>query len=146
MPTLEFRTADLRRIVEHALAATDDREGFHDDGTGAGLILVANLGGVYLMSNGTPPLGGLDDSDTFIFALGGDAVAFALGGDPARDIGWSNLVVEITGLKGGELKLLCNWARMIRHISKSADSIRVKVEDGSAELLYDPPPGNEPAI
>ncbi len=139
MPVLEFRTADLGRIVEHALAATDDREGFHDDGSGAGLILCANLGGVYLMSNGTPPLrqpeGGV-----------ADAVAFAVGGDPARDPDWADLVSEVADSYEPDFRALCNWARMIRHISKSADLIRVKVEDGSAELLYDPPPGNEPEI
>jgi hypothetical protein len=135
MTVLEFRTADLGRIVEHALAATDDREGFNDDGSGAGLILVADPGGVFLMSNGTPPL---------VQPSGGDQIAFALGGDPARDPDWAGLVVEICS-GAGEFRALCNWARMIRHISKSADSIRVKVKDGSAELLYDPPSGNEPA-
>lgn len=137
MPILEFRTADLGRIVDHALAATDDREGFHDDGTGAGLILVANLGGVYLMSNGTPAL--CDSEDLAV-------VAFALDGDPRRDPDWSDLVVELVEPGAGELKALCNWARMIRHISKSAAYITVKVEDGSAELLYDSPPGRKPAI
>ncbi len=137
MPILEFRTADLGRIVVHALAATDDREGFHDDGTGAGLILCANTGGVYLMSNGTPPLRDPDGDDT---------AAFALGGDPARDPDWYNMVIELLEPGAGEFKALCNWARMIRHISKTAEFIRVRVEDGSAELLYDPPSGREPEI
>ncbi len=137
MTVLEFRTADLGRIVDHALAATDDREGFHDDGTGAGLILCANTGGVYLMSNGTPPL--LDPD-------GDDTAAFALGGDPECDPDADEIVVAIVGSGAGEFRVLCNWARMIRHISKSADAFQVKVEDGSAELLYDPPPGREPLI
>ncbi len=137
MPILEFRAADLGRIVDHALAATDDREGFHDDGTGAGLILCANIGGVYLMSNGTPPL--LDSAGDY-------TAAFALGGDAGCDPDADEIVVEVVGSGAGEFKALCNWARMIRHISKSAELIRVKVEDDSAELLYDPPQGREPEI
>ena len=135
MPVLEFRTADLGRIVVHALAATDDREGFNDDGSGAGLILVANLGGVYLMSNGTPAL--CDSEDQAV-------VAYAVGADPRRDPDWSDMVVELVEPGAGEFKALCNWARMIRHISRSAELIRVRVEDGSAELLYDPPSVREP--
>ncbi len=136
MTILEFRTADLGRIVEHALAATDDRDGFHDDGSGAGLILVADPGGVYLMSNATPPL--LNDKSHNI-------VSYALGGNPECDEYSYRLVFELDEDGRGK-SWLCNWARMIRHISKSADSIRVKVEDGSAELLYDENPGTEPAI
>ena len=53
MGTCIFKTSELKRCIEHALASTQWRKTYSDEGKGPGLWFVHDSG-VYLMSNGFP--------------------------------------------------------------------------------------------
>jgi hypothetical protein len=130
MPILEFEpTERLLAICEHALAAAEPREGFRDFGQGAGLILCADCHhGVYLKSNGTPPL--RDEA-------GREIMACAVGADPDLDPDWAEIVVEVLGGAGGG-EWPVDWARIVRHqIRQRTGRIRILSTDDDLEMLYE---------
>lgn len=130
MPRLVFNAADVKRIVEHSLAAPAQREqmvGF-DEAKGEiihGTVKVPSVvlvhdQGVYLMSNGTPgdPLdvhnAKLRENGEKIFR---HYVAYAKGCHPGRDQGWYDNARDLVG--GDDFSETLPWAREI------ADAIKL---------------------
>jgi hypothetical protein len=141
MTILEFEpTEALLAICEHAIAATEPREGFRDSGHGAGLILCADSNrGVYLKSNGTPPL--IDEAGDEIFV-------FALGADRRRDLDWAEIVCDVTGGVRGGYRYAAwpvDWARTVRYqIRQRRERIRILSTDTELAMLYETAIGGSP--
>ncbi len=123
MSELIFDAKDVRRVVEHSLAAPDQRARvFSLDGDGqegsavtkptAPAVLLCHDDGVYLMSNGMPgdPLDG-EDTDQKYFR---HYVAYAHGCNPQRDADWYDTAHDLVG--GDDFAETLAWAAEIKQL------------------------------
>jgi len=137
MTTLIFNAADVRRIVEHALAAprhqdhlvgyTDDFQPITEPGQPA-LVLVHD-DGVYLMSNGLPRdlVSGTEDN-------GRSFVAYAKGCHPQNDAGWWDASRALVG--GDDFAETLPWAReVLALIERGAPRIELEFTDDGIGLV-----------
>lgn len=86
MAILTFDANAVRKLLEHARNAPEHLPTFGQKNPEAGLWLVGDQG-VYLMSNGTPPLmadGSIGEKE----GEGRRMVAYAKGTDPAKNPDW----------------------------------------------------------
>jgi Protein of unknown function (DUF3085) len=138
MPQLIFAAADVKRIVEHSLAAPEQRTVTvdFDRETGdpvskpaeAPSVVLVHDEGVYLMSNGTPgdpldaPNAKLRDKGEKFWR---SYVAYAKGCHPGRDVGWYDNARDLVG--GDDFSETLPWAREI------ADAIKA----GKRQIIID---------
>jgi hypothetical protein len=107
MPRLIFQAADVRRIVEHSLAAPQQRPMAYteNDPVAAPSVLLVHDQGVYLMSNGTP--GDIIDTER-----NQHFVAYAKGCHPAKDDDWWDTARDLVG--GDDFAETLPWAQQIK--------------------------------
>lgn len=129
---LIFAAADVRRIVEHSLAAPTQRprtvdydKDFHPitEPVPAPAIILVHDEGVYLMSNGEPRdvLPGSERS----------FVAQAAGCDPRRDADWYDTARDLVG--GDDFAETLPWAREIK-ARLDAGATTITIEIGAESL------------
>jgi hypothetical protein len=139
MTKLVFKSADLLRVVEHSLAAPEQRPqvvDYNDDGpvysaADAPALLLVHDDGVYLMSNGEPgdPLDGKGEGKFFR-----RYVAYAQGCDPRTDGGWYDTSRDLVG--GDDFSEILPWAAEIKRLIAAGErQIIIDVTGGRLELL-----------
>ncbi len=121
MARLVFRAADVRRVVEHSLAAPVQREHAVDFDAKTGkmimkpveapAVILVHDQGVYLMSNGTP-------GDALVPGTTGKYfkhhVAYAKDCDPAKDGEWWDNARDLVG--GDDFSETLPWAQQIKDV------------------------------
>jgi hypothetical protein len=134
MKKLIFKSADLLRVVEHSLAAPEQRPqvvDYNDDGpvysaADAPAVLLVHDEGVYLMSNGKPsdPLG--DGKGCY--------VAYAAGCNPKSDSDWYDTARDLVG--GDDFSEQLPWAELIKaFIDAGEKEIIISMTSDGIELL-----------
>jgi hypothetical protein len=122
MATLEFDAADVKKIVEHALAAKK-----HHGTQDPALILVHDQG-VYLMSNGVPTLPRPGN------------VTYAKGCYPERDPEWYDTAYDKVG--GDDFAEFLPWCEdILQHIKNGAKVITFQITPEDIRLVYPVPRG-----
>ena len=83
MPVLRFKAEDVRRVVEHSIAAPRQSDvAYTTKPVEAPAVLLVREQGVYLMSNGQPrDIVGVDAADRSF-------CAYAIGCHPEKDADW----------------------------------------------------------
>ena len=104
MPRLTFKADDVRRVVEHSIAAPEQGAGkaITAPGSAPAVLLVHDFG-VYLMSNGHPR----DLIDTHR-----SFVAYARGCDPIVDSDWRNTSRSLVG--SDDFSITLPWAKELK--------------------------------
>lgn len=135
MGALIFKAAEVRRVVEHALASTQFRSKWDwtanksVPGTRPEVCLVHD-DGVYLMSNGEPR--DLDERHS-----GPSEKAFvaqAAGCDPKTDPDWWETSRRLVG--GDDFGEYLPWAEvLLTHLDGGAETIQINVTEGNIELV-----------
>ncbi|OAF19654.1 hypothetical protein AXW67_36220 [Bradyrhizobium neotropicale] len=133
MRSLIFNAADVRRVVDHSLAAeTQALKTVRDLKTGllvkqpvsAPAVLLAYDHGVYLMSNGQP-------RDILIGER--SFVAYAKGCDPFLDPDWRARSRELAG--DDDFGVVLPWAHDLKAlIDAGAQTVVLNLQDGSVEI------------
>lgn len=129
MKTLRFDAADVRRVIEHSIAAETQMRPARrptsepplEDEDGSAIVPAVLLTcdyGVYLMSNGQPR----------DLAEGRRSfAAYAVGYDPFRDADWRAHTRELIG--GDDFSLTLPWAADLKAlIDAGVETINIKVE------------------
>jgi hypothetical protein len=140
MGRLNFKSIFVRRVVEHALGATDHEplvigydvsvKPITEPGQPA-VILVQDYG-VYLMSNGKP-------RDIFDEGTGRSYVAYAEGCDPNLDREWRKTSAALVG--GDDFGRTLPWAKEIKEmIDTGVQEIVIEFGDDSTTLVEPPLP------
>jgi hypothetical protein len=135
MPDLIFKAADLRRVVEHSLAAPKQAEHAvdYDQKTGnpitkpvdAPAVILVHDDGVYLMSNGEP--GDIVNAPSRY-------VVHAKGTNPATDPDYYDTARMLVG--GDDFGETLPWAREIKAlIDGGAAEIVIRMRGDSIELV-----------
>lgn len=128
MAILEFHSPDVRRVVDHALAAPKHEctlYGQKSLSEGPAVFLVGDSG-VYLMSNGLP----IDLIETPCRRF----VAYAKGMHPDVDDGWYDLKREVFGGDdGADLLPWCN--EMKRFLDDGRSTIAIELTADNCRLL-----------
>src|SRR6516164_4151910 len=92
MPVLRFKAEDVRRVVEHSIAAPRQSDvAYTTKPVEAPAVLLVHEQGVYLMSNGKPrDIVGADATDRKDAAKdeGRSFCAYAIGCHPEKDADW----------------------------------------------------------
>lgn len=126
---VEFRSREVRPLIEHALAAKSHRQPDFEasEGGPASLMLVGD-DGIYLMSSGLPGLQREDGT--------GNVVAYAIGFDPnrdGRDVVWDRKRDVFGGDDGVEFLPMVDTIK--RWIAAGEETIAIRVTEESIELL-----------
>jgi len=115
MPKLIFKADDMRRIVQHSLAAPAQRPmAYTTKPVSAPSIILVHDHGVYIMSNGTPR--DLTEGDRSF-------VAYAKGCDPRTDANHWDKSRELVG--GDDFAETLPWAAEIDEALKDATITQV---------------------
>jgi hypothetical protein len=134
MPKLIFKASDVRRVVEHTLAAPEQRPvAYTTNPVKEIAVLLVHDDGVYLMSNGKP--GDLLDPSKGEVIGSSHFVAYAQGCDPIKNEGtwWDTS----RALVGGDdfAETLEGWPTEInRFLDAGATHIVIDVSAGALEL------------
>jgi DUF3085 family protein len=124
MSRLIFKSADVKRVVEHSLAAPKQGRTFTGPVSEPSILLVHDEG-VYLMSNGEPR-----DIESGTRSY----VAHALGCNPLTDDDWYDTSRQLVG--GDDFGECLPWAAEIKaQIDAGAQEIIISVSTESLELL-----------
>lgn len=128
MGILVFKADQVKKLVDHALAAPGHRD-FYDMQPGMALYLVGDRG-VYLMSSGMPMLQNPDAPEGHHF------VAYAEGCNPDVDdfdTWWENKR-DLFG--GDDASSPLEWVENIDGLIKAGvETIRIKITPASLELM-----------
>lgn len=141
MAKLEFDAADVRRVVEHSLAAPAQRGKLidFDAASGAGVyeevkrpaVILVHDAGVYLLSNGTPG-DALKEGEPNQFA------AYAKGCDPNKDPDHYELARELVG--GDDFGETLEWAAQIKDgLDHGASKVVIDFSEKEVGLLFEFP-------
>lgn len=142
MSILIFDPADVRRVVEHSLAAPEQRKQVtgYDEAKGeltygaphAPAVMLVHDDGVYLMSNGTPS-DRLDANSTEKF--GRCFVAYADGCNPRKDTDWYDRARDLVG--GDDFAETLPWAKeMLAMVNDRATAIVINFGGRNMSLSY----------
>ncbi len=130
MAVITFRAADLRRVVEHAMASTKFRRTYNDQFAGIEevtepMLWLVGDRGVYLMSNGDPgDKTGVGDSLYVVFA---EKIS-------PKDEGWYDTKRLVFG--GDDFVESLPWCETIKAmIDAGQEYIRMKIVGDNIELL-----------
>lgn len=111
MGKLIFNAADVRRVVEHSLAAPEQRSiAYTKNPVTAPAVILVHDQGVYLMSNGEP--GDLLDPADEGKAFAPHYVAYAKGCNPKLDEEWWDNGRDLVG--GDDFAETLEWAKEIK--------------------------------
>ena len=146
MSRLVFAAADVRRVVEHSLAAPAQSEQAVDFVDGktitrppeAPAVIFVHDQGVYLMSNGKPRDLIKARSHNGKHVVDTSFVAYAAGCDPAKDLNWYDVARGLVG--GDDFGEVLPWASEIKQaldagakwviIEMKANQIALKFKSG----------------
>jgi hypothetical protein len=112
MAKLIFNAEDVKRVVEHSLAAPEQRNvAYRDEQPVAKAVLLVHDQGIYLMSNGLPvdPLDPKQDTTQQYFPC---FCAYAKGCHPKNDEDWWERARELVG--GDDFGQTLPWAEQMK--------------------------------
>jgi hypothetical protein len=133
MSKLIFKAKDVRRVIEHTLAAPEQRPvSYTTDPVKEVAVLLVHDQGVYLMSNGKP--GDLLDPSQDEVIGSSHFVAYAQGCHPDKDKNWYDTARALVG--GDDFaETLEGWPTEInRFLDAGATHIVIDVSAGALEL------------
>ena len=132
MGTLQFRTADLLPLVEHALAAPEHDAAVEEPTPPGAALWLVHDHGVYLMSNGLPRL---QDGN------GRSRVVFAEGCDPGKDPQWWEASDTLVGGDDFAEVLDESWLRQIRAAHDAGEeTLSIALSADAVALVRPAPP------
>ena len=139
MPVLRFKAEDVRRVVEHSIAAPKQSEQVVEyvphttKPIAAPAVLLVHEQGVYLMSNGQPrDILGADATDRSF-------CAYAIGCHPEKDADWYETARGLVG--GDDFVETLPWARKLKAlIDGGARIITLRMTRDSIEIVHDRAP------
>ena len=134
MPVLRFKAEDVRRVVEHSIAAPRQSDvAYTTKPVEAPAVLLVHEQGVYLMSNGQPrDILGADAADRSF-------CAYAIGCHPEKDADWYETARGLVG--GDDFVETLPWARKLKAlIDGGARIITLRMTRDSIEIVHDRAP------
>src|SRR6516164_8327694 len=143
MPVLRFKAEDVRRVVEHSIAAPRQSDvAYTTKPVEAPAVLLVHAQGVYLMSNGKPrDIVGADSTDRKDAAKddGRSFRAYAIGCHPEKDADWYEAARGLVG--GDDFVETLPWARKLKAlIDGGARIITLRMTRDSIEIVHDRAP------
>ena len=148
MPVLRFKAEDVRRVVEHSIAAPKQGEQVVEyvphttKPIAAPAVLLVHNQGVYLVSNGKPrDMVGADATDRKDAAKdeGRSFCAYAIGCHPQKDADWYRTARALVG--GDDFVETLPWARKLKAlIDGGARIITLRMTRDSIEIVHDRAP------
>ena len=144
MPVLRFKAEDVRRVVEHSIAAPRQSDvAYTTKPVEAPAVLLVHEQGVYLMSNGQPrDIVGADATGRKDAAKdeGRSFCAYAIGCHPEKDADWYETARGLVG--GDDFVETLPWARKLKAlIDGGARIITLRMTRDSIEIVHDRAPG-----
>ena len=144
MPVLRFKAEDVRRVVEHSIAAPKQSEQVVEyvphtsKPIAAPAVLLVHNQGVYLVSNGKPrDIVGADATDRK--DEGRSFCAYAIGCHPEKDADWYETARGLVG--GDDFVETLPWARKLKAlIDGGARIITLRMTRDSIEIVHDRAP------
>jgi hypothetical protein len=143
MPVLRFKAEDVRRVVEHSIAAPKQSEQVVEympqttkPIAGPAVLLVHDQG-IYLVSNGKPrDIVGADATDK---DEGRSFCAYAIGCHPEKDADWYQTARGLVG--SDDFVETLPWARKLKAlIDGGARIITLRMTRDSIEIVHDRAP------